>query len=70
MTQPHPVHQLRSELEAARLRAIEALAAQGGAPDPEALREIATIQAALTAVREEIEAHVGRMGWGPEEPLK
>jgi hypothetical protein len=65
-----PVHQLRSELEAARLRAVEALAARGGEFDPEMLREVATIQAALTAVREEMEAHAGRMGWGPEEPLK
>ena len=38
MTQSHPVHQLRSELEAARLRAIEALAGQGGALNPDALR--------------------------------
>jgi hypothetical protein len=70
MTQSMPVHQLRSELEAARLRAVEALAARGGALDPEMLREVATLQAALTAVREEIEAHAGRMGWGPEEPLE
>ena len=47
---PHPVHILRSNLEVARLSAVEALAATKGAVPIDALRELAVIQAALTAV--------------------
>jgi hypothetical protein len=36
----------------------------------DALRELATLQAALTAVKEEIETHGTRMGWGDEDELK
>jgi hypothetical protein len=63
----HPVHGLCAALEAQRLQAVETLAAQTGAPRPESLQELATLQAALTAVREEIEAHSIRLGWG-EDP--
>jgi hypothetical protein len=69
VTKPHPVQTLRANLEAARLKAVERLAATEGAFSAEALRELAALQAALTAVREEIEAHGGRMGWGSEDEL-
>ena len=54
---PHPVHTLRANLEAARLSVVEALAATKGAVPIDAVRELAVIQAALTAVREEIQIH-------------
>jgi hypothetical protein len=65
----HPVHALRANLETARLKAIETLAAKENAISPDALRELATLQAALTAVREEIEAQGGKLGWGPTAEL-
>jgi len=65
-----PIHELRSHLESARLRTIEKVATRGGAPSADDLREIATLQAALTAVREEIEAHEVRLGGGAERPLR
>ena len=63
MTKLHPVHVLKSKLEAARLKVVKTLAAKEGLPAPDALRELATIQAALSAVREEIETHSVRVGW-------
>lgn len=65
----HPIHALRANLETARLKAVETLAAKESAISPEALRDLATLQAALTAVREEIETHGGRLGWGPTPEL-
>jgi hypothetical protein len=64
----HPVLALCTALEAQRLKAVETLAAQTSALAPESLQELATLQAALTAVREEIEAHSIRLGWddGPQ----
>ena len=70
MTNPHPVHTLRANLETARLKAVETLAATEGTFSADALRELATLQAALTAVSEEIETHGTRMGWGDEDELK
>jgi hypothetical protein len=69
VTKPHPVHTLRANLETARLKAVEALAATDGAFSTDRLGELATLQAALTAVREEIEAHGTRLGWGDEDEL-
>ena len=69
MTQPHPIHALRVNLETARLKAVETLAAKENAISPEALRDLATLQSALTAVREEIEVHGQRLGWGPAAEL-
>jgi hypothetical protein len=63
----HPVHALCTALEARRLEAVGALAAQINPLTSESLQELATLQAALTAVREEIEAHSIRLGWG-EDP--
>jgi hypothetical protein len=64
MTKLHPVHALQANLEAARLKVVETLAAKESLPATAALQELATIQAALSAVREEIETHGVRMGWG------
>lgn len=69
VTKHHPVHALRANLEAARLKAVETLAEKENAISPDALKDLATLQAALTAVREEIEAHGGRLGWGPTTEL-
>ena len=69
MTKLHPVHVLQANLEAARLKVIETLAAREGAPTPDALRELATVHAALSAVREEIETHGVRLGWGNKDEL-
>lgn len=54
MASPDPVYGLRADLEAARLRAVEAMTASGS-PSPDALRELATLQMALMAVRESID---------------
>lgn len=69
MTKLHPVHDLQANLEAARLKAVETLAGKEGSPAPDALRELATIHAALSAVREEIETHGIRLGWGNKGEL-
>jgi hypothetical protein len=65
----NPIHVLRRNLEAARLKAVETLAAAGGSPSPDALRELATLQTVLTAVREEIVTHGAKLGWGSEDEL-
>ena len=64
MTKLHPVHVLQANLEAARLKLIETLAAREGIPNQDALRELA-----LSAVREEIETHSARLGWGDRGEL-
>ena len=64
MTKPQPVHTLRANLETARHKVVETLAATEGKYSPDALRELAILQAALSAVREEIQAHGTRLGWG------
>jgi hypothetical protein len=68
MHQQHPVHVLRTILEAARLKAIESLAASSDPLTLTGLRELATIQTALSAVREEIQAH--GVGWGGRDTLE
>jgi hypothetical protein len=69
MTEVHPVHALEGKLQAARLEVIEALASTGATLSSDKLRDLATIQAALTAVREEIKAHGAKLGWGSGAPL-
>lgn len=64
----HPVRALCATLEARRLRAVEAMAADA-APSPEALRELATLHAAVSAVRELIKEHSVRLGWGGDDEL-
>jgi hypothetical protein len=70
MKTPHPVHTLRANLEASRLNAVETLAAAKGSPTPDALRELANLQAALTAVQQEIDIHGVKLGWGGGDELK
>ena len=62
----HPVRALRDTLEATRLRAVEGMAADN-TPSSDALLELATLQTALTAVREVIKEHGIRVGWGGDE---
>jgi hypothetical protein len=68
MAKDHPIHALRSNLEKARLKAVESLAASG-ALSPGALNELMTLQVALTAVREEIAARGASLGSGAEREL-
>jgi len=63
MTTPDCAHALCAELEAARLRAVDKLASKDGPIRPEALVELATIDAVLTRVRQEIEGHGAAPGW-------
>ena len=70
MTDTHPVHALRTRLEDERLDAVLKLAATGVVPNSSALSELAHIQLALTAVREEVAAHSVKLGWGSEEALE
>lgn len=69
MANDHPIHALRKNLGQARLKAVEALAAKSGAISANSLQELVAIQAALTAVREEIAAHGASLGWGAESEL-
>jgi hypothetical protein len=69
MATPHPVHALRAKLETERLSLVEKLASSSMV-SADALKELATLQAALTAVIEEIEAHGARLGWGSGTELK
>jgi hypothetical protein len=64
-----PIHSLAANLESERLKEIQALAAKGGAPSADALQRLAFLQAALVAVREEIDAHSVSIGGGSEVPL-
>jgi hypothetical protein len=70
MKTSHPVHILRANLETARLKAVEALAAAKGALTSDALQELAILQAALTAVQQEIDTHGVKLGWGAGDELK
>jgi hypothetical protein len=69
MPSPNPVHALLAKLETERLSLVQKLA-QSSALSADALKELATLQAALTAVSEEIEAHGPKLGWGSEKELK
>jgi hypothetical protein len=66
----HPVHVLKETLDRKRLDLIEVLAEGGKEPSTEALTQLATVQTALTAVREAIENHGPKLGWGPSEELE
>jgi hypothetical protein len=70
MAKQHPVHALRANLEAARLKAIEALAGTNVPYSSDALDELASVQAALTAVSEAIATHGPTVGWGSSEGLE
>jgi hypothetical protein len=63
MIRPHPVHALEASLETARFKAVEELASKGGVPSADDVRHLAALQAALTAVREEIDDHGDKLCW-------
>jgi hypothetical protein len=68
MPDRHPVQTLRAALETARLEVIERLARS---PDPLTggdLQLVAMIHTALSAIREEIQAH--GLGWGGDDTLE
>jgi hypothetical protein len=68
MPTPHPVHALLAKLKTERLSLVEKLA-EGGTLSADTLKELATLQAAVAAVSEEIEAHGPRLGWSGEKEL-
>ena len=70
MTSETPVHDLQTALVAARLYAVEQLAAKGGTFSPDDVQKLATLQSALSAVNELIAEHQGRLGWGPATPVE
>jgi hypothetical protein len=57
---PDSVGALAANLESERLKEIQALAAKGGTPSADALQKLAFLQAALVAVREEIDCTRGQ----------
>ncbi|HTC26651.1 hypothetical protein [Dyella sp.] len=65
----HSVYVLREKLEDARLKAVETLAAAPDNVSLESLRELSTLHLALTAVRQEINEHGAKAGWGSEQAL-
>jgi hypothetical protein len=65
MTTSHPISILASNLDDKRLQLIEKLATTTDKSiSADVMKELATVQAALTAVREAIDEHGPRMGWG------
>jgi hypothetical protein len=64
----HPIRILASNLENRRLQLIEKLASDTSM-SADAMKEPATVQTALTAVREAIDEHGPRMGWGSDQEL-
>jgi hypothetical protein len=64
----HPIRILASNLEDKRLQLIEKLA-KDTSMSADAMKELATVQTALTAVREAIDEHGPRMGWGSDQEL-
>jgi uncharacterized protein YbjQ (UPF0145 family) len=70
MKSHHSVYVLREKLEDARLQAVENLAARTENLSADSLRELSTLHLALTAVRQEINEHGAKAGWGSEDALK
>jgi hypothetical protein len=68
MPERHPVQTLRAALETARLEVIEQLARSPNPLTGADLQLLATIHTALSAIREEIQAH--GVGWGGENTLE
>jgi hypothetical protein len=71
MTTSHPISILASNLDDKRLQLIEKLATTttDKSISADVMKELATVQAALTAVREAIDEHGPRMGWGSDQEL-
>jgi hypothetical protein len=66
------MHALRDHLREQRANALAhaaSVSASTGAVDPDSLRRVADLHIALTAVQEEIAAHLPKVGGGSEEPL-
>jgi hypothetical protein len=63
MTTLDRAHALCADLQAARLKAVHKLASKDGPIHPEALVELATIDAVLTMLRQEIESRGENPGW-------
>jgi hypothetical protein len=70
MTDSNPIHELLAKLETARLRAIQGLAAAGGEPTADSVKQIAYLHVALSAVRDEIRMHQVKFGYGEEQPVE
>ena len=73
MGKPTPIHTLKDTLEAARLQAVQKLASTvetTPSVSDDAVRRVAFLQLALTAVREELAAHEVKVGGGGEQPLE
>ena len=68
MAEQHPVQAFRVVLEKARLDLIEQLAKSSSPLTESNFQLLATIQTALSAVREEIRAH--GVGWGGQDTLE
>jgi hypothetical protein len=68
MPELHPVQALQAALETARLKVVERLARSPNPLSGGDLQSLATIQTALSAVREEIQAH--GVGWGGKDTLE
>jgi len=64
----HPIRILASNLDDKRLQLIEKLATDKSI-SADVTKELATVQAALTAVREAIDEHGSRTGWGNDQEL-
>ena len=65
-----PVHDLQKALAAARFRAVKELAAKDGRFPLRISNSSRLLNAALSAVKDEIAEHEGRLGWGPATPLE
>jgi hypothetical protein len=70
----HPMHDLRDRLVAARRQALERLAAANpqaflSAEGISAVRSVGELHVALLAVRDELEMHAPREGYGSEQPV-
>jgi hypothetical protein len=72
MAEQHPVQALRVALETSRLDLIERLAKSSSPVAESNLQLLATIQTALSAVREEVQAHgldgEARTRWNRQRP--
>jgi hypothetical protein len=69
MMTSHPIRNLASNLEEKRLQLVEKLASDMMSISADAIKELATVQTALTAVREALDEHGPRMGWGSDQEL-
>jgi hypothetical protein len=68
MATPNSVQKFLANLERERHTLVERFASEA-APTADELRALATVQGALTAVREEIDTHGVRLGWGSKDKL-